>query len=93
MHLLTMFIFLQDLNKDSSHLCYHLSLLTIKILKHKSSPYALIKCRLPIPHIRLDQVLKHLIQREYSDATGGKQTPAILDLNHSTCETINKYNL
>ena len=63
-----------------------------KVLNHISPPYALTKCRLPIPHIRLDQVLKHLIQRLYSVETGGKQTPAILDLNHSTRETINKYN-
>ena len=33
---------------------YHL--VDHKVPKHKSSPYALIKCRLPIPHIRLDQV-------------------------------------
>ena len=68
------------------------SIVDHKVPKHKSSPYALIKCRLPTPHIRLDQVLKHLIQGEYSDATGGKKTLAILDRNHSTHETINKYN-
>ena len=63
-----------------------------KVINHVSPPYALTKCCLPFPHIRLDQVLKHMIERVYSDATRGKQTPAILALHNSTRETINKYN-
>ena len=31
-----------------------------KVIIHVSPPYAVTKCRLPLPHTRLDQMLKHM---------------------------------
>ena len=33
-----------------------------KVIVHVSPPYALTKCRLPLPHTRSDQILKHMTQ-------------------------------
>ena len=58
-----------------------------KAPKHKSSPYALTQCCLPIPHICLGQVLKHMIQSvllRYQSQT----IPSILDYKHLTRETL-----